>query len=85
MFVFTAHIVSKSRPARIVAKWIVTRMAGFWYNLRMLFAFAVLAAAMTQLSDIATAVEANTIPPCPDFCVTGAAVVATIAFALKAR
>lgn len=43
----------------------------------MLFAFAVLATAMTQLSDIATAVEANTMPPCPDFCVTG-----TVAYAL---
>ena len=37
----------------------------------MLFAFAILAAAMTQLSDIATAVKTDTIPPCPDFCVTG--------------
>ena len=43
----------------------------------MLFAFAILAAAMTQLSDIATAVKTDTIPPCPDFCVTG-----TVAYAL---
>ena len=37
----------------------------------MLLAFAILAATMTQLSDIATAVKTDTIPPCPDFCVTG--------------
>ena len=26
---------------------------------------------MTQLSDVATAVKTDTVPPCPDFCVTG--------------
>lgn len=43
----------------------------------MLFAFAILAAVMTQLSDVATAVKTDTIPHCPDFCVTG-----TVAYAL---
>jgi len=43
----------------------------------MLIAFAILAATMTQLSDVATAVKADTIAPCPDFCVTG-----TVAYAL---
>ena len=37
----------------------------------MILAFAILAATMTQLSDVATAVKADTIPHCPDFCVTG--------------
>lgn len=32
---------------------------------------------MTQLSDVATAVKTDTVPPCPDFCVTG-----TVAYAL---
>ena len=43
----------------------------------MLLAFAILVAAMTQLSDVATAVKTDTVPPCPDFCVTG-----TVAYAL---
>ena len=43
----------------------------------MLLAFAILAATMTQLSDVATAVKTDTVPPCPDFCVTG-----TVAYAL---
>ena len=32
---------------------------------------------MTQLSDVATAVKTDTVPPCPDFCVTG-----TVAYAI---
>ena len=71
MFVFIGCYSTKPHSARIVAKWLVTRRDGFWYNFSMLFAFAILAAAMTQLSDVATAVKTDTIPTCHDFCVTG--------------